>query len=172
MVRKSSAWSRVGAWLAGLGAIALFVWLAWYGYEDERATTRGLHVIGLLRDVQTCVGLSYEANQRQLVQGAEFDRLPQMKATPYARDLTWDALSLRATATFTDTHRDYDGRSIWTAASIDGKGELQWRCGSNVDPSARSYRNIDTFIDHCSRPLAFDAGIVDYCRRFVPLPSR
>jgi len=169
---KPSLGNRAAGWLAGLAVIAFLVWLGWYGYDEQRATTRGLHVIGLLRDVQTCVGLSYEANQRQLTVGGEFDRLPLMKATPYAAGLVWDAAAQRATATFVDTHRDYDGRALWTAVSIDSKGDLQWICGSTVDPGARSYRNIAGFISHCKRPLAFDPGIAEYCRRFVPLPSR
>lgn len=164
--------NRAARWLAGLATVAFLVWLGWYGYEEQRATTRGLHVIGLLRDVQTCVGLSYEANQRQLTLNAEFDQLPQMKATPYAAGLVWDPVALRATATFVDTHRDYNGRALWTAASIDTKGDLRWTCGSAVDPGARSYRNIAGFISHCNRPLAFDPKIAEYCRRFVPLPSR
>ena len=170
--QKPSIRNRAAGWLAGLAAIAFVVWLGWYGYEEQRATTRGLHVVGLLRDVQTCVGLSYEANQRQLTLSAEFDRLPQMKATPYAASLVWDALALRATATFVDTHRDYDGRTLWTSVIIDSKGDLKWTCGSTVDPGARSYDNIAGFINHCNRPLTFDPGIAEYCRRFVPLPSR
>lgn len=165
-----SARNRAVGWLVGVGVAAFLSWLGWYGYEDQRATTRGLHVIGLLRDVQTCVGLSYEANQRQLADGAEFSALPRMKTTPYASGLAWDSVALRATATFADTHGDYDGRVVWTAASIDGKGELHWTCGSTVGPDARSYRNVAAFLARCDRPLAFDRGVVDYCRRFVPLP--
>ena len=170
-IQPLSAWSRAKGWLVGIGVAAFLSWLGWYGYDEQRATTRGLHVIGLLRDVQTCVGLSYEANQRQLTEGAEFRSLPRMKTTPYASSLIWDTVTLRATATFANTHRDYDGRVIWTSVSIDGKGELRWTCGSTVDGGARSYRNVAAFIARCDRPLAFDRGVADYCRSFVPLPQ-
>jgi len=148
------------------------VWFVWYGYEDKRATTRSLHVIGLLRDVQTCVGLSYAGYQRQLLPGAEFAGIPDMKATPYASRLDWDPLAFRATAIFADTHRDYDGRALWIAARIDAGGALHWTCGTTVTPQARSYRNVGEFIERCERPLSVDLGVIDYCGRFVPLPPR
>ncbi len=155
-----------------LAVVAGVVWLAWYGYEASRATTRGLNVIGLLRDVQTCVGISYEAYQRDLAPGQDFAAIPKMKATPYAGRLDWDALAYRATATFADTHPDYDGRTLWTAARIDSGGALRWTCGTTVDPSARSYGNVAEFIERCNRPMDVDSRMIEYCAAFVPLPAR
>jgi len=169
---RTSLLARISQWLAGLALVAGAVWLGWYGYEYSRATTRGLHVIGLLRDVQTCVGLSYEAYQKRLPSGTEFRSIPDMKATPYAEKLDWDPWKLRATATFTDTHPDYDGRTLWIAASVESNGELHWNCGTTVDPGARSYRNVGEFIERCERTLSVDQGIIEYCQRFVPLPAR
>ena len=172
MRRKGSVLGKLAGALAILGIAAGIVWLAWYGYEDSRATTRGLNVIGLLRDVQTCVGISFEAHHRRLAPGQDFAAIPRMRATPYAGRLDWDVLAYRATATFTDTHPDYDRRTLWTAARIDANGALHWTCGTTVDPSARSYRNVAEFIARCERPLVVDSRLIDYCAAFVPLPAR
>ncbi len=172
MRQKGSVPGKLAGALAILGIAAGIVWLAWYGYEDSRATTRGLHVIGLLRDVQTCVGISFEAHRRRLAPGQDFAAIPKMRATPYAGRLDWDVLAYRATATFTDTHPDYDRRTLWTAARIDANGALRWTCGTTVDPSARSYRNVAEFIERCERPLEVDSRLIEYCAAFVPLPAR
>ncbi len=172
MRQKGSVLGKLAGGLAILGIAAGVVWLAWYGYEDSRATTGGLNVIGLLRDVQTCVGISYEAYHRELAPGSDFSAIPNMKATPFAGRLDWDPLAYRATASFKDIHPDYDRRVIWTAARVDANGALHWTCGTTVDPSARSYRNVAEFIERCDRPLAADARVIDYCAAFVPLPAR
>jgi len=168
----SSLSARAGRWFAVLALMGGLAWFLWYGYEDGRVTARSIQVIGLLRDVQTCVGLSYAGYQRQLPPGAQFGAIPKMKATPYASRLDWDPRSYKATAVFADIHRDFDGRSLWIAARIDPNGALRWTCGTTVGEGARSYRNLGEFIERCERPLSVDLGVIDYCARFVPLPSR
>lgn len=163
---------RLGGWLAALAFAAGVVWLGWYGYEERRATTGGLNVIGLLRDVQTCVGLSYEAYQRRMASGDEFINIPNMKSTPFASRLDWDPQALRATGTFAGTHPDYDGKTVWTAARVAPGGPLRWSCGTTVASSARSYQNLAEFIERCERPLDVDPRMIEYCARFVPLPAR
>jgi len=163
---------RLAGWIAALTVAAGVVWLGWYGYQSSRATTGGLNVIGLLRDVQTCVGLSYEAFQKRLAPAEEFSAVPKMKATRFASRLEWDPASLRATATFAETHPDYDGKTIWTAAQVDATGSLRWTCGTTIDRSAMSYENVGEFIQRCERPLDTDPRMIDYCSRYVPLPPR
>jgi len=163
---------RAGRWSAGFALLAGLAWFIWYGYEDSRATSRAVHALGLLRDVQTCVGLSYSGHQRRLLPGAAFAAIPKMKATPYVSRLAWDPLAFKATAIFADTHRDYDGRALWIAARIDREGVLHWSCGTTVAEAARSYRNLSEFMERCERPLSVDLGVIEYCSRFVPLRSR
>lgn len=103
---------------------------------------------------------------------AGLERISQMIVTPYAASLDWDATLFKATAPFAGTRRDYDGRTIWTAAKRDAMGDLHWSCGSNVEPGSRSYRNVSDFIERCDRALSFDPGVAEYCGRFVPLPPR
>jgi hypothetical protein len=166
----------VGGRLAG-GLVILIAaagagWLGWYGYQSSHATTGGLNVIGLLRDVQTCVGLSYEAYQRRLAAGEDFGEIPKMKATPFAAQLVWDPVTMRATATFAGTHRDYDGKTVWIEARLYPDASLHWTCGTTVESAAMSYENLAEFIERCERPLEVDSRMVDYCTRFVPLPAR
>lgn len=172
MPEAAGSTARAGRWFAGLALACGLVWFIWYGYEDGRATARSIQVIGLLRDVQTCVGLSFAAHQRRLAPGERFAAIPKMKTTLYASRIDWDPLAFKTTATFADIHRDYDGRALWIAARIDAKGALHWVCGTTVPESARSYRNLGEFIERCERPLSVDLGVIDYCSRFVPLPIR
>lgn len=169
---RPSLAARAAGWIGVIALGAGLVWFIWYGYEDGRTTSRSLQVIGLLRDVQTCIGLSHASYQRALVPGEEFRGIPAMKTTPYAARLDWDSTVYRATATFADVHRDYDGRTLWIAAADNQAGGLRWTCGTTVATSARSYGNLASFLERCDRALSADLGTIEYCGRYVPLPVR